>query len=56
MIEQETNGIVVKIDVLVGAHLNTFYLKIGVNNLDGGSVDATLNWWSCSRGPTRRPV
>lgn len=53
MIEQETNGIVVKTDALVEAHLNNFsYLKIGVDNLDGGSVDATLNWWGCSRGPT----
>jgi hypothetical protein len=53
MIEQETNGIVVKTDALVGAHLNNFSnLRIGVDNLDGGAVDATLNWWGCWRGPT----
>ena len=53
VIQQETIGIAVKTNSLVGAHLNDFiFLKQGVNNLDGGSVDATLNWWGCSRGPT----
>jgi parallel beta-helix repeat protein len=52
-IEQETIGIAVKTDALVGAHLNDFINPgIGVDNIDGGLVDATLNWWGCSRGPT----
>jgi parallel beta-helix repeat protein len=52
-IEQETIGIAVKTDALVGAHLNDFINPgIGVDNINGGSVNATLNWWGCSRGPT----
>jgi parallel beta-helix repeat protein len=52
-IQQETIGIAVKTNSLVEAHLNNFVnLLIGVDNIDGGSVDATLNWWGCSRGPT----
>jgi hypothetical protein len=53
VIEQETDGIVVKTNAFVGAHLNDFVnLLEGVDNLDGGLVDARLNWWGCSRGPT----
>jgi parallel beta-helix repeat protein len=53
VIWQESVGIAVKTDSLVGAHLNNFLNQgIGVDNLAGGSVDATLNWWGCSRGPT----
>jgi parallel beta-helix repeat protein len=52
-IQQETIGIAVKTNSLVAAHLNDFVNPaIGVDNIDGGSVDATLNWWGCSRGPT----
>jgi len=52
-IQQETIGIAVKTNSLVEAHLNNFINPlIGVDNIDGGSVDATLNWWGCSRGPT----
>jgi hypothetical protein len=37
---------------VVEAHLNDFINpSIGVDNIDGSSVDATLNWWGCSRGP-----
>jgi len=35
----------------LAAHQNDFLDKIGVANLGSGSVDATLNWWKCSRGP-----
>lgn len=31
------------------AHQNSFYDEIGVANLGAGTVDATLNWWKCSR-------
>jgi parallel beta-helix repeat protein len=52
VIQQEAIGIVAKTNALVGAHLNNFiFLQKGVDNLAGGSVDATLNWWGCSRGP-----
>jgi parallel beta-helix repeat protein len=52
VILQETVGIATKTNSLVGAHLNNFiFVRQGVDNLDGGSVDATLNWWGCSRGP-----
>jgi parallel beta-helix repeat protein len=52
VIEQETIGVAVKTNSLVEAHLNDFVnLLDGVDNLDGGVVDARLNWWGCSRGP-----
>ena len=53
VIEQETVGIAAKTDGVVAAHLNNFINPVqGVANLDGGLVDARLNWWGCSRGPT----
>ncbi|HEY6768240.1 MAG TPA: NosD domain-containing protein [Candidatus Sulfotelmatobacter sp.] len=49
---QETIGIATKTNSLVEAHLNDFINpSIGVDNINGGSVDATLNWWGCSKGP-----
>lgn len=33
------------------AHQNNLFDDIGVANLGGGAVDATLNWWKCSHGP-----
>jgi len=35
----------------LAAHQNNLFDEIGVANLGSGSVDATLNWWKCSRGP-----
>jgi hypothetical protein len=35
----------------LAAHQNNFFDEVGVANLGTGSVDATLNWWKCSRGP-----
>jgi parallel beta-helix repeat protein len=37
---------------LVDAHLNNLLGKeTGVDNLGGGTVNATVNWWGCSKGP-----
>jgi parallel beta-helix repeat protein len=55
VILQETDGVVTKTNALTGANLNSFInVTTGVDNLDpaGGSVNATLNWWGCSGGPT----
>lgn len=35
----------------VTARFNSLFDAVGVTNLAPGSVDATLNWWKCSRGP-----
>jgi hypothetical protein len=36
----------------INAHLNNFMDRsIGVDNLGTGSIDATENWWKCSKGP-----
>jgi parallel beta-helix repeat protein len=34
----------------VAAHENNFFDAIGVDNLGGATIDATLNWWKCSHG------
>jgi parallel beta-helix repeat protein len=53
VIQQETIGVATKTDALTGVHLNNFIsVTTGVDNLDGGSVGAQLNWWGCSGGPT----
>jgi Right handed beta helix region len=36
----------------VQAHLNSFQRKtVGISNLGTGTVDGTLNWWGCAKGP-----
>jgi len=35
----------------IAVHLNAFSAPVGIDNLDTGSIDATVNWWHCSRGP-----
>ena len=57
VIRQETVGVAAKTNALVGAHLNNFInVMAGVDNLAGSlpnsAVDARLNWWGCSKGPT----
>ena len=32
-------------------HLNNLLKGVGVDNLDSGTVDATMNWWGCPAGP-----
>lgn len=55
-ITNEMIGIAVKTNALVAAHVNDLivYPQIGVDNLDGGTVDARLNWWGCPGGPLVR--
>ena len=48
-------GIDIGINVVDGsnvtAHFNSFSGNVGIDNLGGGDVSATANWWKCSRGP-----
>jgi hypothetical protein len=54
VIEREDVAIAVKTASIVDAHFNSLAnRRTGVANLGGGTVDATENWWGCSRGPTR---
>jgi len=53
VIKQETIGVATKTAALTAVHLNDFIsVTTGVDNLNGGSVGAELNWWGCSRGPS----
>ena len=51
--KREGIDIAVKTPGSVDAHFNSFFDAVGVSNLntDEGGVDATENWWKCSRGP-----
>jgi parallel beta-helix repeat protein len=51
IIKGEGIDIVVATSGGVTAHFNDLFGNVGVSNLSTGSVDATLNWWGCSRGP-----
>jgi len=35
----------------IAVHQNNLFDAIGVENLGVGTIDATLNWWKCSKGP-----
>lgn len=55
VIHQEALDIVIKIPAstlpAVQVHLNNLPGKVGLQNAGGAQVDATQNWWGCSRGP-----
>ncbi|MDE3135204.1 MAG: right-handed parallel beta-helix repeat-containing protein [Acidobacteriota bacterium] len=52
IIKDEDIGIAVNTPALIQAHLNDLLVKgFGVDNLGSNPVDATQNWWGCSRGP-----
>ena len=52
VIEQEALAIAVRTSSPVDLHLNDLLNhQIGVANLDGGTVNATENWWGCAKGP-----
>jgi parallel beta-helix repeat protein len=49
-------GIDIAVNVLVGgsaidAHFNSFFGRVGVDNMGEGDVSATSNWWKCPKGP-----
>jgi len=51
----EREGIDIGVNVVNGsdvtAHFNSFSGDVGIDNLDGGTISATANWWKCARGP-----
>jgi len=54
VIEKEDVAIAVKTASTVDAHFNSLANhRVGVANLDGGTVDATDNWWGCPHGPNK---
>jgi hypothetical protein len=53
VIRQETDDVVTKTNAMTAVHFNDFLdLQVGIDNLNGGSVNAQLNWWGCVQGPT----
>lgn len=48
-------GIDIGIGVVNGSsidvHFNSFFGDVGIDNLGGGAVSATANWWKCAKGP-----
>jgi parallel beta-helix repeat protein len=52
VIKDEKVDIAANTNGLIDAHLNNLLgMAIGVDNLGGGSVNATVNWWGCAKGP-----
>lgn len=52
VVEREDIAVAVKTDADVDVHLNDVNNhKVGVANLNAGSVDAVENWWGCAHGP-----
>jgi nitrous oxidase accessory protein NosD len=52
VIKNEAVDIAANTAALVDVHLNNLLgQQIGVDNLDGGTVNATENWWGCAKGP-----
>lgn len=48
-------GIDIGINVVNGsrvtAHFNSFFGDVGIDNIGGGTISATSNWWKCPGGP-----
>jgi parallel beta-helix repeat protein len=48
-------GIDIGINVVAGstitAHFNSFFGDVGIDNISGGTINATANWWKCPGGP-----
>jgi parallel beta-helix repeat protein len=51
-IKGEGIDIAVKTPGEVDVHLNNLFDNTGIDNLGTGLVNATMNWWKCSGGPT----
>jgi parallel beta-helix repeat protein len=50
-IKGEGIDVAIKTPGTVDVHLNNFFGDTGIDNLGVGLVNATMNWWKCSRGP-----
>jgi hypothetical protein len=35
----------------VAVHFNSLPKRVGVENVDAGTISATANWWGCPKGP-----
>jgi parallel beta-helix repeat protein len=51
VIKGEGIDIAIKTPGSVEVHFNNLFGGIGIDNLGGGAVNATQNWWKCSGGP-----
>ncbi len=52
VIDHEAFNIVVNTPAQVDVHLNNFDdNSVGIDNIGGGSANATENWWGCPKGP-----
>jgi parallel beta-helix repeat protein len=51
-IKGEGIDVAIKTPGEVDVHLNNFFGDLGVDNLGTGLVNATMNWWKCSGGPS----
>jgi hypothetical protein len=52
VIKKEAVDMAANTPALVDVHLNNLLgQQIGVDNLNGGTVNATENWWGCANGP-----
>jgi len=51
-IKNEGIDVAVKTPGEVSVHFNNLFGGLGIDNLGTGSVNATMNWWKCSGGPS----
>jgi len=35
----------------VAVHFNSLPKRVGIENVDAGTISATANWWGCAKGP-----
>jgi parallel beta-helix repeat protein len=51
-IEHESIDVAIKTPAQIDVHLNNLSGEaVGIANLGGGTINATMNWWGCSGGP-----
>ena len=51
-IKDEGIDVAIRTPGSVEVHLNNLFGNVGIDNLGTGSVNATMNWWKCSGGPS----
>ena len=53
VIERQDIDVAISTSAQINVHLNDLGGgRVGVANLGTGTINATVNWWGCSRGPT----